>query len=100
MEAATILHIVINSVPESNFIIRWIVSDDERIMRAHLCHPKYDPREKGKLPVWVVEPEFMADPGHRKKSVSKKIYKLATVNIGTSRVFKNIAKRIKKIGII
>ena len=96
MEAAAILHMAINSVSERKFVMRWIVADDDSVMCAYLRHPKDTPKDKGKLPIWVFEPEFMADPGHRKKSVSKHFYKLASVPVGKSRASKNMAKRIKK----
>ena len=51
MEAANILHMAINSVPERNFIMRWMVSDNDSIIRAHLRHPKDDARDKDKLPI-------------------------------------------------
>ena len=66
-------------------------------MRAHLRHPNPNNKNnKGKVPTWVHEPTFMADPGHRKKSVAKYFYKLASAKVGTSRVTKGMAKRLKK----
>ena len=40
MEAAAILWMAINSVPLMGFVMRWIVSDDDNVMRAHLRHKK------------------------------------------------------------
>ena len=66
-------------------------------MRAHLRHPNFTTKkEKGKLPKWVYQSEFMADLGRRKKSVEKYFYKLANASVGTSRVTKGMAKRLKK----
>ena len=97
MESAAILLMACKSVEQRAFVMHWIVSDDDNVTRAHLRH--LDPtnkKDKGKLPKWVYEPTFMADPGHRKKSVAKHFYKLATANVGTSRVTKGMAKRLKK----
>lgn len=47
-------------------------------MRDHLRNPKSaNKNDKGKLAEWVYKPEFMTDPGHHKKSVSKYVYDLA-----------------------
>ena len=97
MEAAAILWMAINSVPLMGFVMLWIISDDDNVMRAHLRHKKSDhKKDKGKLPIWVHEPTFMADPGHRIKSVVKHFYKLASATVGVSRVNKLMAKRLKK----
>ena len=96
MEAAAILHMAINCV-FLGFIMGSIISDDDSVMRAHLKHVNdTDPKHKGKLPIWIHEPEFLADPGHRKKSVSKKFYELANQRVSQSRVTKDMAKRLKK----
>ena len=68
-------------------------------MRAHLKHKKIPNKtDKGKLPIWISEPEFKADPGHRKKIVEIKFYKLANAPVATSRVTPAMTKRLKKIG--
>ena len=90
-----------NSVAQYKFFMRWIVSDDDNIMRAHSRHPNStDKKDKGKLPKWVYQSKFMAYPGHRKKSVAEYFYRLANASVGTSRVTKGMAKRLKKIGVI
>ena len=97
MESAAILWMVINSITLMGFIMRWIVSDDDNVMRAHMRHKKSDhKKDKGKLPIWVPEPTFMADPGHRIKSVCKHFYKLASATVGVSRVNKLMSKRFKE----
>ena len=53
-------------------------------------------KDKGKLPIWICEPDFMADPGHRKKVVASKFYKLAMAPVAVSRVTSAMAKRLKK----
>ena len=101
MEAACILHLAINSVPDRGFVMRMIISDDDNVMRAHLRHPnvKKSRLDKGKLPIWIYEPYFTADPGHCKKSVSSYFYKLANLPVKQSRVSKAMAKRLKKLGL-
>ena len=66
MEAAAILDMAIHSAAQMKFVVSTIVSDDDSTMRAHLRH-KVDPnndKDKGKLPPWVPEPKFLADPSH------------------------------------
>ena len=96
MESAAILHIVCSSVKDRSFVTGAIISDNDNVMRAHLRHKTDKAKDKGKLPVWVYEPDFLADPGHRKKSVSKHFYTLASQPVKKSRVNNAIAKRMKK----
>ena len=97
MEACAILNMAIDTVKERKFVMKAIVSDDNSVMRAHLCHK--DPnntRDKGKLPPWVYEPKFLADPSNRIKSILKHFYALSTAKVSESRVSKPMAKRMKK----
>lgn len=97
MEAAAILHMTINSVPDRNFVIGSIVSDDDSVMRSHLRYPNpTKKKDKGKLPTWILEPEFLADPTHRIKVVATHFYELAKALVSESRVSKPMAKRLKK----
>ena len=98
MEPAAILDMAINSVPKRNFVIGTIISDDDSTMHVHLRHPSDDPGDKGKLPVHVKEPIFLADPGHRLKAISKHFFALAKQPVSKSCVNTHIAKRLKKIG--
>ena len=101
MEAACILYIVTSSPSEQGFVTKVIISDDDNVMRAHLRHENNDdPNDKGKLPIWIYEPDFLADPGHCKKAVAKYFYALANQPVSKSRVSKDMAKRLKKIGVI
>ena len=93
MESATILRMV-QEAPSHGFIVGWLVSDDDSVMRAHLHHRANHP--DGKLPEWFLTLVFLADPSHRIKVVSKHFYALATAPVRTSRVTKNHAKRLKK----
>ena len=97
MEAACILYIVTSSPSDRGFVTKVIISDDDNVMRAHLRHENNDdPNDKGKLPIWIYEPDFLADPGHRKKAVAKHFYALANQPVSKSRVSKDMAKRLKK----
>ena len=97
MEAAAILDMSINCITERKFVMRTIVSDDDSVMRAHVRHKISDAKsDKGKLPPWIHQPDFMADPSHRIKTIAKHFYKLALQRIAESRVSKPMAKRLKK----
>ena len=97
MESAAILHMVKQS-SENGFIVGSIVSDDDSVMWAHLRH-NIDPTnksDKGKLPKWVHQPIFLADPTHRNKVVASRFYKLAGLSVKQSQVDKVVARRMKK----
>ena len=97
MEACAILDMVTKSPTEAGFVMHWIVSDDDSVMRAHCKYRRStNKKDKGKLPLWIKEPEFKADPGHRKKTVAKKFYALANSTVDVSRVTSDMAKRLKK----
>ena len=79
MEAEAIFQMV-TSAPSLGHVVHWLVSDDDSVMRAHLRHPlQPDPndtaavqrqkmkKDKGRLPPWIQEPVFMADPTHHNK---------------------------------
>ena len=65
MESAACLEIAV-SAPSQGFVLAKIVSDNDSTMRAHLKYPHVADK-KGKLPLWIYSPEFLADPSHRKK---------------------------------
>ena len=52
--------------PLQGFVLAKIVSDYDSTMQAHLKYPHVADK-KGKLPLWIYSPEFLADPSHRKK---------------------------------
>ena len=101
MESAAIVEMV-KRAPSRGYVIHWIVSDDDSTMRAHVAHPKTPegrrrPKsDQGKLPRWILQPEFKADPTHRNKVVSSKFYDLAKAPVRTSRLTNQIARRLKK----
>ena len=97
IESAAILHMDLNA-PKQGFVLSTIVSDNDSTMRAHLQYPHIGDK-KGKLPLWIYSPEFLADPSHCKKVVAKHFYTLATAPVSTSRVTNDPAKRMKKIGV-
>lgn len=94
MEPGAILDMVINA-PKNGYIIGAIVSDDDSTMKAQLKHKKnpQNPKDKGKLPLWIPEPTFLADPSHRVKSVAKHFYSIRTKPLSRARI---IARRMKK----
>ena len=94
MESAACLEIAVNA-PGKGFVLAVIVSDDDTTMRAHLKHPHVGDK-KGKLPLHIYSPEFLADPSHRKKVVAKHFYALASAPVLSSRVTNDLAKRMKK----
>ena len=94
MEPAAIVDMVTNA-PKKGYIIGSIVSDDDSTMKAQLRHKQepQNPKDKGKLPLWITEPTFLADPSHRVKVVSRQFYDM---NIKPISKGKMIAKRMKK----
>ena len=58
--------------------IKGIISDDDSTMRALLKHPDNHP--KGRLPINVPQPIFLANPGHRTKSLQKSTPSLTSRN--------------------
>ena len=94
MESAAILEMAVNA-PKQGFVLAVIVFDDDSTMRAHLQYPHVGDK-KGKLPLWIYSPEFLADPSHQKKVVAKHFYALASAPVSSSRVTNDHAKRMKK----
>ena len=94
MESAAALEMAVKA-PEQGFVLATIVSDDDSTMRAHLKHAGVG-ENKGKLPLWIYSPEFLADPSHQKKIVAKHFYALASAPVSSSRVTNEHAKRMKK----
>ena len=69
-----------------------IVSDDDSSMRKLLKHNKFG----GELSDNVIQPKFLADPGHRIKCMTAPIFSLAYLPLKTSTCCKVHALRIKK----
>ena len=54
------------------FVVGTIYSYNYFVIRAHLQYVgKYS---DGKLPLWIKEPHFVADPTHRVKVVAKQFF--------------------------
>ena len=51
--------------------------------------------DNGRLPLCILEPEFLADPSHRKKSFGKHLYALVTLPKTRSLVDKTIAQKLQ-----
>ena len=78
----------INAPYKKKLVIVTICSDDDSVMHAYLQHASN--HRDGKLPTWIREPEFFADPTHRIKVVAKKFNALATAPVRISRVTKDM----------
>ena len=86
MEATAALDMILSMDLEykSKIYIKNIVSDDDSTMRAKLCHPNNNIH--GKLPLHIVHPIFLADPGHRIKTMAKPVFALAKASLTVSTV--------------
>ena len=95
MEVEAALDIVTRIGKEHNgrVFVKAIVSDDDSSMRALLKHKQNS--KKGRLPSYLPEPKWLADPGHRTKSVSSKIYNLLKLKKSQSTCTKADAIRFK-----
>ena len=94
MESAAILEFCTNA-PTQNYHITKIVCDDDNNMRKHLKY-RSDKNKKGKLPEYIPEPIFLADPTHRVKTIAKYIFQLAKMPLSESPVTKDLALQMKK----
>ena len=80
MEASVILKIVEDAFYNCFFIIYVIISNNDSKMQAVLKHPSKGAQgqvlksSKGKLDEETPEPSLLADPYHRMKVLSKRIY--------------------------
>ena len=97
MEAQNALHLTIKMYKDSKskIFVENIVADDDSSLRALLkhCTPT---SKKGKLPIEIPEPTFLADPGHRTKTVSKPIFALVKNKNKKRRCCRVDALRFKK----
>ena len=62
---------------DKTVILKAIVADDDSCMRVLLRHP--DNNHKGKLPLEIPEPEWLADPSNRTNIVAKSFYLLVSL---------------------
>ena len=116
MEVDAIYDLIVNLWDNKRVGICCIVSDDDTTMRAYLKHswrekimtkkmskdkwPRMSKGRKkednGRLPLRIPEPEFLADPSHRKKSFGRHVYALATLPNTRSLVNKAIAQKLQQ----
>ena len=96
MEAALALDLVKEMHSKSNGFVHvsQIVSDDDSTMRSLIKHETN--HEKGKLPILVPQPNFLADPSHRIKVMSKPFFKMVCKTKDPSKCKTIDALRIKK----
>ena len=71
-----------------------LVTDDDSSMRAIVCHPS--PKGKGRLPLHIPEPRWLADPSHRTRVVARAIFALAALRQDLSECQQVDALRFKK----
>ena len=115
MEVQGILDLVIDAWDNKHLHISGIVTYDDTTMTAQLKHsyeakikcqqmkksqwPRYPSGSKkadnGRLPIHITPPVNMADPSHRKKVVTKHLYKLSSANKSESCVQKCDSERLR-----
>ena len=95
MEADSALIVVKEIFRKNNkkIFIKGIVGDDDSSTKAILKHKTNHP--KGKLPPDIPEPIWLADPGHRIKTVARKIYALVPLPKSQSTCVNGDAVRFK-----
>ena len=96
MEAKLALELTTKLFDESKgrVYLNQIVSDDDSTMRALLKH--HDNNTKGKLPPYIPQPDFLADPSHRIKVMAKPFFKMVTKTKDPTKCKMIDALRIKK----
>ena len=75
-------------------VLKDIVANYDSSIRALLRHPGNNP--KGKLPLKIPEPEWLADPPHRTKCVAKPFYTLVFLPKSQSTCTNLDAMRLKR----
>ena len=116
MESRGIHYLFVDFWENKKVWIKTIVSDDDSSMRSQMRHsyrelinnqmmtesewPKtvkgIKKPDKGKLPIHMKPPNFVADPNHRVKVFGKHIYDLAKSSKKISEVDKPLAQRMKE----
>ena len=96
MESEPILEMVLVYPNSCGFITFWVISDDDSVIRSVLVYP--DPstlKRKGKLPKFILQPTFTADPGHHVKVVVKYWYNLKNKPVAQSTMTIQILQGLK-----
>ena len=95
MEADSALKIVRRIFYKNNkrVYVKGIVGDDDSLMKAIVKHKQNN--KKGQLPDEIPEPIWLADPGYRTKTVSRKIYALVSLPKSQSTCCNGDAVRFK-----
>ena len=115
MECEAIYRMVIEAYDKLHYTIGTIISDDDSTMKSNLKH-SFDEKIKkglmsksdwsktikghkkadhGRLPLHILEPQFLADFNHRVKVVGKTIYHFAKMAKKHSNISKGTAERVK-----
>ena len=95
MESALALILVIAIYEEFNGLvfIENIVTDDDSTMRSHIKNIK---NGGGKLPDYIPQPIFLADPSHRIKVMCAQIFVMISDTRDPDKCKHNNATRIKR----
>ena len=94
-EGALSLVLQLDRQSDSKLFIEKMVTDDDASIRAIVAHAK-NPKSKGRLPLHIPEPRFLADPSHRTRVVARAIFALATLNLDQSECRTIDAMRFKR----
>jgi hypothetical protein len=91
MEALALTKMLIRMPEEKGVSICTIITDDDSNRRSKSRHVA----NGGILPMDVEEPQFRADPSHRKHVVARAIYNLSSLPMKRSAVTKGLATHLK-----
>ena len=99
MEADTALSLLkkLDDDTQSKLYVEAFVTDDDTSIRSLLSqHVSPNQSGKGKLPLHIPEPRWLADPSHRTRVVARAIFALVTLRVGEGECKKIDALRFKK----
>ena len=69
METDTLVQLIFNALKELGAYVRVLCMDDDTITRSHMKED-LGPKSKGYLPKELASIKILADPSHRKRTVS------------------------------
>ena len=94
-DAALEAYLYLHEASHGTAHIAFIIADDDSSMRSYLKHQN-STNKKGNLPQELVQPEWLADPTHRTKIVSKAFFALAATGKSNTECTPVDATRIKR----
>ena len=95
METDAIVQLVLHAPEKMKAYVRTICMDDDTITRSHI-KPDLGPKTKGCLPLELSGITVVADPSHRKRTVSKKYWVLAKKPVAESGLKDVEAKKLTR----